>query len=235
MESYQLDVAHRSQWNWGETEWLALFIAQIWSRTHRFPRSQQELEAIDYQEIQQDFEEFKQGQGTYQPRGTTLEEGWISVSILTGQIHVCLRSAQEYWPPDEIPGPLKRDLPPTDIWKHVYHSFRQYREQVASLSFAEMKGLPKPGGILGMFLGHCAHTVMVVGAADKGRIIFYDSWQKGKTRSLLSKGQNAVGIKATRIGEYAWSITKREFVDSVLSYVTPRASYNHFSPRILGK
>lgn len=209
---------------------MALFVAQVWSRTHRFPRSQQELDAIDYQEIQRDFEKFKQGQGTCQARGTTLEEGWISGSILARQIHMCLRNAQEYWPPDRIPGSFKRDLPPTDIWKHVYHSFKHYREALANLSLAELKELPKPGGSLGMFLGHCAHTVTVVGVLDKGEIIFYDSWQRGKTRSLLSKGQNAAGIKAIRIGEHGWSITKQEFVDSVLSYVLPKASYDYFSP-----
>jgi hypothetical protein len=233
METYQLAVEYRSQWSWQDTEWLTLFIAQVWSRTHQFPRTRQELDAVNYEEIQQDFERFKKGEFTVQPRGITLEEGWIAVTLLTRQFHMCFRNAKEYWPPDRIPQSFKTDLLPADIWGYVYHSFKHHREQVANLSFAELKGLPNPSGTLGVFLGNCAHAVMVIGILpDEERIIFYDPWQRGNTRSLLSKGKNAAGIKAVRMNKHDWSINKQEFTNSVLSFVTPKASYDYYSNKV---
>lgn len=167
-----------------------------------------------------------------QRRGTTLEEGWISLTVLAKQIHMCLRNAEEYWPPDRIPEAFKRNLFPADIWEYICRSFNYHREQVASLPITQLRGLPHPGGVLGVFLGHCAHAVTVTGILiDEERIVFDDPWQSGKTPSLLSEAQNTVGIKAVRIDEHIWSITKQEFIDSVLSYMMPKLSYDYFLPR----
>ncbi len=231
METYQLAAKHHSQWeNWQDLEWPILFIAQSWSRTSQFPRTQQELAAINYEEIQQEFERFKKGEFTVQRRGGTLEELWLAITLLSRQFHMCLRNAKEYWPPSRIPQSFITDLLPADIWDYIYHSFKHHREQVANLSLAELKGLPNPSGTLGVFLGDCAHTVTVIGALlDQERIIFYDSWQRGNTRSLLSKGKNTAGIKAVKIDKHGWSINKQELTDSVLSFVTPKASYDYYS------
>jgi hypothetical protein len=233
VEPYQVTVEHRSQWDWEDPEWLTLFIAQVWSRTHRFPSTQQELYAINYEEIRQGFRRFKAGEFTVQARGTTLEEGWIAITVLSRQFYMCLRNVQEYWPGDRIPEPFKVDLLPTEIWDYVYHSFEYHQEQVAELPFAELSRVPDPTGTLGLFLGNCAHSITVVGILfDEERILFYDSWQKGNRQSLLSKGQNAAGLKAIRIAEHSWSITREEFTKRVLFFCTPKASYDYYSRRI---
>lgn len=234
MTSFQLDFEHSSQWDWGDTEWFAAFIAQIWSKKNRFPRNQEELGAIDYEEIQREFEGCKQEGRKILGRGTTLEEGWICGSILTRRIWMQLRSAREYWPPDRVPRQFKIDLAPIGIWKHIYYSFEYYRQLVARLPIAELKLMPQPVGVLGVFLGNCPHTVWVVGISDDGRIIFHDSWQRGKSRSLLSRGLNARGMEAVRMGDHTWSITKEECVDSLLFYTTPKAHYDYYASRIRG-
>ena len=229
MELYQLAVEHRSQWRWQDTEWLTLFVAQVWAATHRFPRTRQDLNAIDYEEIWQSFERFKKGEFTVQSRGITLEEAWIATTVLSKEFQMCLMNAKEYWPPDRIPQSFKKELSPRGIWDYVYRSFGLHREQVTRLSLQELKSLPNPSGTLGLFLGRYAHTVLVVGVLlNEERIVFHDPYQVGNKRSLLSKGQNTADIKAIRIDQHSWSITKEELINSALSFMTSKTSYDYY-------
>ena len=99
-----------------------------------------------------------------------------------------------------------------------------------------MKPLADPSGTLGMFLGHCAHTVLIVGILPgEDRIAFQDPYQAGNKQSLLAKGQNSVGIRAIKIDRHTWSITKQEFIDSVLSFMTARISYDYYTNRMVAE
>lgn len=234
MKKYQLAIEHHSQLDsWSDHEWLTLFLGQVWSEAHRFPRTQQQLDAIDYAEIQQGFERFKRGEFTVQSRGTTLEEAWIAETLLTRQFWMCLRNESEYWPPDKIPHSFKKNLPAVDIWNYVYYSFKYHSGQIANLSLMELKELPSPAGLLGVFLGNCAHAVTIVGILfDEERIVFQDPWQKGSLSSLLSTGKNMAGLRAVRVDKYSWSINRQEFVNSMLCFTTQKKSYDYYSSEI---
>jgi hypothetical protein len=212
-----------------------LFIAQKWIRSHGIPQTQRELDAIDLRRIRREFEAYGGPKGKYLARGTTMWEGWAASSIAAKQLQICLRNNQEYWPKSPIPASCIRDLSPLGIWTYIYGSFKYHQKVVADQPRKRSEELPVPVGILGLFLGDCAHTVMVTGImTDEARILFLDTWQDDTEPSLLAPGENAAGVEAVRIEEHVWSVTSEEVVRCVLFYTAPKSFYKRFLRGIYG-